>query len=217
MTHPNFTVEPCAARAQQNGASLIMVMIILTIVSMIGVAGLQISTMAERSARNDRDYQIAWQAAEAALADAKDDLFPGGYGAPTISLRAAAFETANVPANFTDGCGTSGQSKGLCNLVVTSDKQAWVSVDFEAAGNTAPTVEYGDFTGRTFTAGGPGVQPARKPRYVIEPMKDGEGPGSPCRNANAGASECPPVFRVTAMGFGPRADIQAVLQMIYRR
>ena len=51
----------------QGGASLIMVMIVLTIVSIIGVAGIQISLMSERGARNDRDQQIAWQAAEAGL------------------------------------------------------------------------------------------------------------------------------------------------------
>ncbi|MBC7719609.1 MAG: hypothetical protein H7Z77_07440, partial [Chitinophagaceae bacterium] len=52
-------------RKRQQGASLIMVLIVLTVVSLLGVAGIQISMMSERGARNDRDQQIAWQAAEA--------------------------------------------------------------------------------------------------------------------------------------------------------
>ena len=39
----------------ESGASLIMVMIILTIVSMLGIAAIQISIMGERGARNARD------------------------------------------------------------------------------------------------------------------------------------------------------------------
>lgn len=194
----------------QHGASLIMVMIILTIVSMIGIAGIQVSTMSERSARNDRDQQVAWQSAEAGLMDAENDLF-----GPGASTRRAVFGPTTNKAAFVDGCGigTSGDSKGLCALALTG-KPAWVAADFTLDGNTAMTTEYGDFTGRTFAAGGPGIQPARRPRYVIEAIEDNAGVGSGSRNL---ASEDPKyVFRVTAMGFGPREDIQSVVQMMYR-
>ena len=59
---------------RQNGASLIMVMMILIVVSLLGVSGAQIGLMSERGARNDRDIQMAWQAAEAALIDAEFDM-----------------------------------------------------------------------------------------------------------------------------------------------
>lgn len=193
---------------RQSGASLILVMIILTIVSMIGIAGIQISTMSERGARNDRDYQIAWQSAEAGLMDAENDLF-----GPGSSTRRALFGSTTNLAAFVDDCGATGTSRGLCALEFTG-KPAWVAVDFNATGNAAPTAEYGDFTGRTFTAGGPGIQPARRPRYVIEPIEDKAGIGAAGRNL--GADNPKYVFRVTSMGFGPRADIQAVVQMIYR-
>lgn len=58
----------------QRGVSLIVVLLILVIVSILGVSGVQISMMAEKSARNSRDYQIAWQASEAALVDAEFDI-----------------------------------------------------------------------------------------------------------------------------------------------
>jgi len=180
---------------KQRGASLIMVMMILIIVSLLGIGGAQIALMSERGARNDRDMQIAWQAAEAALIDAEFDLTNPAAG------RQALFDGKNRTA-FLPGCGTSGTSVGLC-AITTSGKPAWLTVDFTDTSNSAPTTPFGLFSGRTFTTGTKGVQPAQAPRYVIELVED------PRDNKSV-------VYRVTAMGFGPRADIQAVLQMIYR-
>ena len=85
-------------------------------------------------------------------------------------------------------------------------------MNFSDSTGTAPTTAYGQFTGRTFAAGGAGVQPAQAPRYVIEAIKDpGDTNAFMCKG-----DECKYVYRVTAMGFGPRSDIQAVLQMTYR-
>lgn len=177
---------------QQQGASLIMVMMILIIVSLLGVGGAQIALMSERGARNDRDMQVAWQAAEAALLDAEADM---------TNARKAVFDGKTRSA-FLPGCGTSGTSKGLCDVTV-SGKPAWLTVDFTDTDSDAPTTEFGAFSGNTYKTGSSGVQPAKLPRYVIELVED------PLSKKNY-------VYRVTAMGFGPRADIQAVLQMIYR-
>jgi type IV pilus assembly protein PilX len=193
---------------QQAGASLIMVMIILTIVSMVGIASIQISAMSERGARNDRDYQIAWQSAEAGLIDAEMDL----YG-PADSTRRSVFTPQTSLSYFVDGCGTSGNSRGLCSMSA-SGKAAWLRPDFTATGTSAATTEYGTFTGQTFQAGSSGFQPAKKPRYVIEAIPDSFGAGSASRDQSDPSPKY--VFRVTAMGFGPRDDIQAVVQMVYR-
>jgi type IV pilus assembly protein PilX len=189
--------------APQKGASLIMVLIILTIVSMLGIAGIQISMLGERGARNDRDMQIAWQAAEAALIDAEFDIF-----GPGASTRRAEFQPTNRYA-FIEGCGTSGNNTGLCSLAAIGSKPAWLTADFTDTSTKAPTTALGTYTGRTFASGAVGVQPSKAPRYVIEPIPD---PADPDLSSN------PPlyVYRVTAMGFGPRDEIQAVIQMIYR-
>lgn len=192
----------------QGGASLIMVMIVLTIVSIIGVAGIQISLMSERGARNDRDQQIAWQSAEAALLDAEIDIY--GPGTPATPARRAIFTPATNLLAFADGCGTSLNSIGLCSLV-TSGRPTWLTAafDFSATGSSAPSAAYGTYTGRAFQAGGVGTQPAQLPRYVIEPIRD-------LADRDLGSPNPTYLYRVTAMGFGPRSDIQAVLQMIYR-
>lgn len=201
-------IQPRMLRSQ-GGASLIMVMMILTIVSILGIGGVQIAIMSERGARNDRDKQIAWQSAEAALIDAEFDIFGPG----TSTRRATTFAPrANINA-FIDGCGASGASVGLCSIVSTG-KPAWLTVGFDVSDSTAKTTQFGAFTGRTFAAGGVGVQPSKAPRYVIEAIPDQFGAGSGSRNLSA--NEVKYLYRVTSMGFGPRDDIQAVLQMIYR-
>lgn len=179
----------------QGGASLIVVMLILIVVSVLGIGSAQIALMSERGARNDRDQQVAWQAAEAALMDAEFDM---------RGARANVFD-GNSATAFLSGCGTSGNSIGLCTTGVTG-KQAWLAADFTATDSGAATTQYGTFTGRPFAAGTPGVQPAKPPRYVIELVPDPVGD----------MSNPTYLYRVTTMGFGPRADIQAVLQMLYR-
>ena len=92
MSYVRMDTAPARTVSSQKGASLIMVMIILTIVSMIGIAGVQISMMSERGARNDRDYQLAWQSAEAGLMDAENDLFGPGASSRRCRLPSASRE-----------------------------------------------------------------------------------------------------------------------------
>lgn len=191
-THLNLPV------LTQRGASLIMVMLILVVVSLLGVGGAQIALMSERGARNDRDQQVAWQSAEAALIDAEIDMIG------STSTRRTLFDGETVSA-FVAGCGTSGTSIGLCDITM-SGKPAWLTANFTTTSSSAPTTALGTFTGRTFAAGSVGVQPAKVPRYIIELVPDPVG----------SKSNPTYLYRVTAMGFGPREDIQAVLQMLYR-
>lgn len=195
-------MNPCQSsihqhRLSQSGASLIVVMMILIIVSLLGVGGAQIALMSERGARNDRDMQVAWQAAEAALVDAEFDM----TDASASTSRKTLFD-GKSKTGFVAGCGTSGNSTGLCD-VTASGKPAWLTVNFANTASDAPTTALGTFTGRTYATGNVGVQPTQAPRYIIELLPD------PFDNKSV-------VYRVTAMGFGPRVDIQAVLQMIYR-
>lgn len=197
--------KPVATKLQ-SGASLIVVMLILVVVSILGVSGIQIAMMGERGTRNDRDQQVAWQAAEAALIDAEFDI--EGLPAASTTKRNPIFKSENTDiAKFEADCGTSGQSRGLCALNATG-KPAWLTVNFMTTGNAAPSVQFGTFTGRAFPSGSQGVQPSRPPRYVIEPIPD------PLVSRTNPKPRY--VYRVTAMGFGPNPESQAVVQMIYR-
>ena len=191
---PNFR------RDSSRGIAMIMVLLVLVVCTLLGVGGAQIAMMSEKSARSDRDMQLAWQSAESALIDAELDM------TSAISSRNVIFD-GKSSAPFVSGCGTSGTSVGLCAAPLAG-KPAWLTVDFTATGSGAPTTAFGQFTGRAFTSGAAGVQPAKPPRYVIEIIPD----PTPYDQSQAQ----PMVYRVTAMGFGPRPDIQAVIQMIYR-
>lgn len=195
--------------SRQSGASLLMVMMILIIVSILGVSGVQIAMMSEKGARNDRDMQVAWQSAEEALMDAEIDIRADGATGALTSDRQGKFTNDNITA-FLDGCGdsTSGQSHGLCLPAVTG-KPVWLSTDF--ASSPSSTTEFGEFTHRAFDASSTGVRPSKKPRYMIELLDDPEAFG----DLSMGKKKY--VYRVTSMGFGPRDDIQAVMQMVFRK
>ena len=195
---------PFSRATRERGVSLIVVLLILIVVSVLGVGSAQLSIMAERGARNDRDMQVASLAAEEALADAEYDI----YGPNTSTHeRLKLFDPFNNSAFATD-CGTSSEpNEGLCALVESSTP-AWLTVDFTATGSNARTTEFGSHTGRGMATGSAGIQPAKLPRYVIEPIPD---------FGNRDLSRQRYIYRVTAMGFGPREDIQAVSQILYRK
>lgn len=99
--------KACTPPKKEQGMSLVIVLILLATTMILGVGAVQLSMMSERSARNDRDYQIAWQASEAALRDAESDI--GG----ATSSRATLFSNDNA-VSFVAGCSSSGNTKGLC-------------------------------------------------------------------------------------------------------
>ncbi|WP_295856168.1 PilX N-terminal domain-containing pilus assembly protein [uncultured Xylophilus sp.] len=210
---PRRYSKPAISRVGQAGVSLAVVMMILVVVSLLGAGAAQIALMAERGARNDRDYQIAWQSADAALADAEYDIV-GGAG---VSNNRKNLFAPGERSGFLTNCGTTGVSKGLC-LPAASGNPVWLTASFTSS--SSPAVEFGTFTSRAFDAGSPAagtvamVKPVQKPRYLIEVLDDPEVYGDQAVNRRR-----PPavVYRVTSMGFGPRADIQAVLQTLYRK
>ncbi|AJE14262.1 MAG: PilX N-terminal domain-containing pilus assembly protein [Pseudomonadota bacterium] len=62
----------------QSGSALIISLIFLLVLTMIGVASIQDSTLQERMAGNERDRNIAFQAAEAALRAGENHLRQAG-------------------------------------------------------------------------------------------------------------------------------------------
>jgi len=196
-------------RPSQHGFSLIATLILLVVVTILGVGSSQMVLLAEKSTRFQRDSQIAFQAAEAALIDAEFDIrgpiTSTGSGTPTS--RISTFVTGSV-VGFVDGCG-SGALKGLCSPSAAGQKPVWYSVNFQDDSTNAVTVQFGDFTGRSLSTGTSGIRSEIPPRYIIEVIPDGT-PGT-------NATTKPTLYRVTAMGFGPRKSTQAVAQMIFRK
>lgn len=189
----------------QQGFSLVAVMIIMVIVSLLGVAASHLVLLGERGARFERDWQMAYQAAEAALLDAEFDI-RGPNSSP--NSRTAEFSNTSL-LGFFDKCGTKGVDRGLC-LPSIDAKAVWYQIDFTNRNPaTAPSVELGEFTGRAYPVVTVNGKPAALPRYIIEAIPD-QSPGFNARTPRL-------LHRVTAMGFGPSQDTQAVLQMVFRK
>jgi type IV pilus assembly protein PilX len=182
----------------QRGATLFVTLCLVMVLMMMGISAVRTALNAERSARGDRDRQIALQAAEAALEDAERDI---EGGASQGAKRAAMFAPGSS-AGFVNGCG-AGANLGLC--LRTADAPAWQSAGLDEEG--ARTVQYGRFTGAAM-AHGSGALPARLPRYVIELMpyaRAGHDAGTRIGN----------FYRITAIGFGASAATRVVLQSFY--
>lgn len=198
--------QPIRLVTRSRGFSLITTLILLVVVTALGIGASQMVLLSERSTRFDRDQQIAFQAAEAALIDAEFDIRGPNASA---NQRLASF-SGDSGVGFVDGCGT-GTSRGLCLPTAAGQKPVWYAstVDFTDQSPNATTVKFGDFTDRTFSFGTTGIRPEIPPHYIIEVIPDAT-PGSSASSKRA-------LYRVTAMGFGPRKETQAVLQMIFRK
>lgn len=201
----------------QRGTSLIVVLMMVTVILVMGVLGARVSIFSERSARNDRDRQVAFQSAEAALLDAETDMM----GPNTSANRRVCVFDAVKPQEFVEGCGTDAKA-GMC-LNGTQPSEAWKTLRTDPADASSPllfveetgtsgtrTVEYGQFTGNTLPTGGAGL-PARLPRYIIEAVPYAGVDQSTTMGLNTRA------FLVTAVGFGTRVETQVMLQsLVYK-
>lgn len=179
---------------------------------MLGMSAAQIALQGEKSSRTDRDRQIAFQAAEAALQDAEMDI----EGSPDpAKSRSAIFKDKQVVSYFEAGCGAgeSNQKLGLCEPSAAGTKAVWLAVDFtNETTNGARSVPFGKFTGQKMQVGVNSL-PGKLPRYIIEVFvytKEGQ-------EANNESSSQSYFYRITAMGFGVNGSTQVVLQTFYKK
>lgn len=142
---------------RQTGISLFLVMVFLVILSILGVAVIQSSSLSARIAGNEADRTLAFQAAEAALRDAEKDI----RGVCTTNCRTTpiAPETADI---FQATC-----ALGLCLPSATTATPVWEVKENWTTTDRAAT--YGRFTGATAL---PVV--SQQPQYLIEYFKVGE-------------------------------------------
>lgn len=194
----------CTNLSEQDGASLVVSLLILIVVLLLGISAAQIALQGEKASRNDRDRQMALQAAEAALKDAELDI-QGSVDAASRSSLFASDKTMIFPQI---GCRSDGDFVGLCASADVNAAPAWLTVDFMDESQSAKSVPYGRFTGQVFQTG-KGSLPALPPRYIIELMRFTL-PGISAEHQNQSN-----FYRITAIGFGMRDTTQVVLQTFY--
>lgn len=205
--HSRFAMRTGIHFHAQRGVSLIVSLLMLIVILLLGTSAAQIALQAEKGSRNDRDRQVALQAAEAALMDAEMDI---EHSPDPARSRSHLFSSEDMQSFPEAGCnaGLGNIRLGLCAPPLPEAEPVWVSVDFLNESGSANSVPYGQFTGAAFQSG-TGPLPARRPRYIIEPLKF---------TYKGQSAEMPTVFyRVTAIGFGMREETQVVLQTHYRK
>lgn len=193
---------------KNRGAAIIIVLIFVALMSVLGVTAAKISMLSSQSTRYQRDFQIAYEAAQAAIADAIMDIETGSRNQMFIAGAAAYYVNG-------EGCHQSApgyNTKGICYYENFSQINAAYEVDFVSG---TDTVGYGEFTGRNFSSGSVGLKPALPPRYIIEILD------SPVDSSSVSVIQSgkplPPIYRITAMGFGPATSVYAVVQVNYRK
>ena len=188
---------------QQRGATLAVVLIFLVLVTLVGVTAMSTTTLEEKMAGNQKELNLAFQAAEAALRDAQLDILglnsagavsPTGRNPPISGETGFGDGTGNRPSCSTLGLCAS-QSTGFADAALNNTNV--LAQDFTAA----PSVEYGTYTAALRLAG-----VARQPRYVIEAVNVKP-------QGNTGKLIW---YRITARGYGAREETQETIQVVFR-
>jgi type IV pilus assembly protein PilX len=78
----------------QRGAVLIVALVLLLVLTILGTAGIQDTTMEERMAGNFRDHSAAMQAAETALRTGEMELGSSVFGGLTFGSSAGTYDIA---------------------------------------------------------------------------------------------------------------------------
>jgi type IV pilus assembly protein PilX len=208
--------------AQQRGVVLLVSLLFLIVLTLLGIAASRMVTSEERQSRYLREYNTAFQAAESAMRDARDDI--DGLVASTPP------QTLPQSRLFLYGDGTADCQFGICtydrNEVIRPWKDAakWVNATpygtyslrsplpqsaavgtAAGSGKDAEGNNVSRFSTATATSAVTGV--SQQPRYLIEPLPTEKG------TAEVG-KPVPKAYRVTALGYGADPNTRAMVQEI---
>lgn len=193
MKHAHFHSTP----RRQRGAVLAIGLLILVVMTLIGVTGMSTSGLELKMAGNLADWNIAFQAVEAALRDGETDVATTGR----VSGRTGADCLST---------GSNPEYDGLCGATpgIIGTQNIWEGIDFSDNASNIQYVLYGDKTeANTFS----GV--ATQPRYIIEPVVDVGKPGTSLV-ANTGGVDIK-TYRITAVGYGGSVEANVMAQSTY--
>lgn len=226
MRHSNAL--QCPPRRSIRGVALPVVLMFLLVITILGTLGVRHATTNEVLSRNQLDYEVARQAAEAALRDAERDLLlptpgimpnalcPRNDDRPLASaLRAPNFDT-NCPRGQ---CRYELSYYDSSNYTTVTNPEPWWPTlngkkgrwDGNPSGSpsTKPSDAAGPNTHCTFEGAVPlgtftgvarlaGV--ARQPEYLMEYLARGDDK----------------IVRITARGFGADPNTEVVMQTYFR-
>lgn len=212
-------------RQKQTGVVLLVALLFLVVLTLLGIGASRLVTSEERMSRYLREYNSAFQAAESAMRDARDDI--DGLLSTGVKKNQPRIEGAK---GFFDDC-----KYGLCLYDKTETARPWTNaamwanatpygtyslrsplpksgvVGANAGGgkdeNETGTARYSDPTSGSLVTG-----VWQQPSYLIEAIIDNR-PGT--NTVEFGKQNVPVVYRITARGFGADPNSTAMVQEIY--
>lgn len=187
-------------RHQQAGVALFMSLIMLLIITVLGLSSVQTTTLQERMARNARDSNLAFLAAESALKDAEAVI-------ETFNTVDDSFGIDPKDANPRQCLPSPNAAAGRYHELDYNCQPNWEQVDWE--GNT------GFYTATVLVEG-----VASQPKYIIEHVKTLSAFEDRLNLTNIGedlGAGRVQIFRVTAYGTGGTDTARAMIQSTYGR
>lgn len=185
------------------GAALVVALVMLVLLTLLAATGARIALTDEKGARASRERVVAFEAAEAALRDAEDEMLTGARAARFAVGSAGGFEAGCPAVAVPTATDLAASTRGLCLPAATGQAPVWRSVSLAARG-----VPYGTFTGQSWSAFG------AAPRYLIEVLPDY------VAGAAVGGAQRPQrgsvLYRVTAEGRSASGEHAAAVQSAFR-
>jgi type IV pilus assembly protein PilX len=186
-----------ARRTQdQQGFILLTALVFIIVLTVIVISTVNVSSSDEKIARNSRDKDVAFAAAEAAIRDA--ELYvQGSYVYPYVPN--------SNPTNYTSAC-----TNALCDLRAAPLVTPIDQIDFYST--TDPVGSQSNIIGTT--TGSPTINGLSnsvvralnaQPRYLVEVVDDYSDPSTPGY-----------VFRITAQAQGRSSNTRVTVQELYK-
>ena len=228
MKHPLLSRASSLRRlpSRQRGVVLLVSLLFLVVLTLLGVAASRMVVGEEKMSRYLREYNTAFQAAESAMRDAHDDVaglfFNGTAKNPRIacdtlffadcSFGQCLFDPAETAPPWMDEAkwanavvlGTYTKRSPLPKSGVVGSDASTTSKDGQTESAVARS---GGATTSTSTVTGVWKQPA----YLVESIPDMR-PGA---NSVVAGANPPPIYRVTARGYGADPNSRAMIQEIF--
>ncbi|MDE2394342.1 MAG: pilus assembly protein PilX [Burkholderiales bacterium] len=185
---------PSLQRRRERGVSLIVILVMILALAFIALGAMSSSAIQERMAGNERDRNVALQAAEAALRDGEADVQAHLDASSPFSL--ACVSGLCMPPSETASGATSAP--------------IWQTIDWATQSRA-----YGSQTGAPPLVGPDNVALASQPAYIVERLPE-LAPCAGCsRCSTCGPSINPLAFRITARATGVRPTTVVILQSTY--
>jgi type IV pilus assembly protein PilX len=211
--------KPTLSMIGQRGSTLIISLLFLMVTTLIATGVWRLAMQQESMTGVDRDYQIAFEAAEAALRDAELDFFNACARISTAGLNASCTPRAQPIEGFTGfGSQTSGEippdgscnPNGLCmgKSAMTSNVKLYEArpdltiLEGTASSTLGERIPYGKYTRAPSEPSQMVPLVSEQPAYLIEALSFSGNNGK-----QLGA-----MYRSTAIGYGRRADTRVLLQ-----